>query len=204
MIRHGSRPHIEAALTLDVGRMQALDVLRDGARGTWQWSRDGKAFATIGYSVSLHGDHGTLTLVYSHTDRRGKREDVTSEVSLSSVALHFGGRRWYAHCPFMGMRARKLYKFAYVDQFCHRNAIRPRPTYASQRDSGCDRIIRQRWALRRKLGDKFSDLYGEPMKPKWMRKRTFDRYAKRDAELANLEDAYLARLLARVERAARG
>lgn len=204
MMGSGSRPHIEAALTLDIGRMQALEALRDGARGTWQWSRDGEAFAAIGYSVKLHGDHGTLTLAYSHTNRRGERESVVSSVRLSSIALHFGGRRWYGHCPHTGLRARKLYKFSGIDQFCHRSAIRPRPTYASQRDSGSDRIMRQRWALRRRLRDDWSDLFDEPMKPKGMRWRTFERYATRDAELATRGDVYLARLLACLQRAARG
>jgi hypothetical protein len=64
--------------------------------------------------------------------------------------------------------------------------------------SGLDRVNAQRWALRRKLGDTFSDLFGEPMKPKWMRWRTFERYSARDAELAGREDDYLSPFLARM------
>jgi hypothetical protein len=60
----------------------------------------------------------------------------------------------------------------------------------------------QRWALRRRLGDDFSDLFGEPCKPKWMRRRTFRQYVARDADLADREDRYtsghLLRLLARI------
>jgi len=57
----------------------------------------------------------------------------------------------------------------------------------------------RRWALRRKLGDNFSDLFGEPFKPKWMRWRTFNRYAARDAELANREwGYYMGHLLGRL------
>lgn len=61
--------------------------------------------------------------------------------------------------------------------------------------SGADRIMDQRWALRRKLGYDYSDLFDQPFKPKWMRQRTFDRHAARDAELAVREFRYLARLL---------
>jgi len=91
----------------------------------------------------------------------------------------------------------KLYKFGSVEKFCARTAIRPLPTYASQRTSGASRIIEQRWAIRRKLGDTYSDLFGEPFKPKRMHRRTFERYAQRDAKLAEAENAYLCRFLSR-------
>jgi len=58
--------------------------------------------------------------------------------------------------------------------------------------------MRQRWAIRRKLRDDFSDLFGEPFKPKGMHRRTFERYAARDAELAAREWRYFARLLDRL------
>lgn len=79
----------------------------------------------------------------------------------------------------------------------HTGARKPKPTYASQRESGGDRIIAQRWALRRKIGDDFSDLFGEPFKPKWMRWRTFQRYLDRDSELEARESRYLFGLLGR-------
>ncbi|HJP99111.1 MAG TPA: hypothetical protein VJ862_11160, partial [Rhodanobacteraceae bacterium] len=106
--------------------------------------------------------------------------------------------RWFARCPYAHQRAWKLYKWNGIEWFCHRDAIRPRPTYRTQRLGGCDRIMGQRWAIRRKLRDDFSDLFGEPFKPKWMRWRTFDRYAARDAELANREWGHFARLLGRM------
>ncbi|WP_143526000.1 hypothetical protein [Rhodanobacter sp. C05] len=58
----------------------------------------------------------------------------------------------------------------------------------------------QRWAIRRKMGDTLSDLFGEPYKPKGMRWRTFERYAERDAELAEREIGYLLRLVGLFER----
>lgn len=103
----------------------------------------------------------------------------------------------YMHCPVTGKRAKKLYKWAALDRFCHREAIRPRPTYASQRDGGHARIIRQRWALRQKMGDEFSDLFGEPCKPRWMRRHTYDKHVARDAELSARDDSYLGKLIMR-------
>jgi hypothetical protein len=144
----------------------------------------------------LSADSGELRLSYTWKPD-GKPQDVTCTIRLSSLPLQYGGRRWYMHCPYTQRRVLKLYKFAAIEQFCSRTAIRPRPTYASQRTSGSDRIVAQRWAIRRKIGDTFSDLFGEPYKPKWMRWRTFERYAARDAELAERESGYLLRLIGR-------
>ncbi len=61
--------------------------------------------------------------------------------------------------------------------------------------AGHSRIIRQRWALRQKMGDEFSDLFGEPFRPKRMRKATYDRHRARDAELEGRDDSYFVRLM---------
>jgi hypothetical protein len=193
----GWRPHIESALRLDIGRLIECGALNDGARGGWTW-RDGygEEIGNVGYATARNAEGGTLTLLYSQSDgETGERKDTECRIRLSSVPLNYGGRRWYMHCPYTGRRALKLYKFSGIEQFCHRTAIRPPPTYASQRLSGSDRVMAQRWALRRKLGDTFSDLFGEPMKPKRMRWATFERYAERDAELAARENVYFARLI---------
>ena len=198
----GWRPHLESALCLNVPHMLARGSLRPGCStsGSWAWTRDGEQIASIGYSGTLGDDSGELALIYSIPDPDSdKRKNVTCRIRLSSLPLHYGGRRWYAHCPYTHRRALKLYKYGGIEQFCHRTAIRPLPTYASQRESGSNRIFAQRWAIRRKLGDDFSDLFGEPMKPKWMRWRTFERYAARDAVLAGREYPHMLRLLGRID-----
>lgn len=198
----GWRPHIESALAIDIWRMDKLGALDNGARGSWCWSRGDERVAEVGYVTWRGHDSGTLTLSYTQTNRGGDRASIVCELRLSSIPLHLGGRRWYGHCPYTGRRARKLYKFRGVDQFCHRTAIRPAPTYLIQRLSGVDRIQAQRWALRRKLGDNVSGLLDGPLRPKWMRWRTFQTYAERDEELAVREDrtmsGHLARMIARL------
>lgn len=196
----GWRPHIEAALELDIGRLTGFGALRDGARGTLTWRRnDEDEGNSVGYATAIEGDGGTLTLDYTEHNRdTGERKAIECRIRLSSLLLNYGGSRWYMHCPYTGRRALKLYKFASIEQFCHRTAVRPLPTYAIQRVSGSDRIMAQRWAIRRKLGDTVSDLCGEPFKPKWMRWATFERYAERDAQLAALDDAYFCRIIGRM------
>jgi len=48
------------------------------------------------------------------------------------------------------------------------------------------------------MGDEYSDLFDEPRKPKWMRWRTFERHAARDAELADRDLENMAWLLSRL------
>jgi hypothetical protein len=195
----GWRPHLESALCLDLRRMFKLGALRVGCTtsGAWQWTRNGEETGSIGYRATLGDASGTLTLEYLQ-GARDARKAVTCRIDLESLPCHYGGRRWFARCPYTRRRAWKLYKWNRIEWFCHRDAIRPKPTYASQRDGGCDRIMRQRWAIRRKLHDDFSDLFGEPFKPKGMHWRTFERYAARDAELAAREWRHFARLLGRL------
>ncbi|MBS0213186.1 MAG: hypothetical protein JSR26_08430 [Proteobacteria bacterium] len=195
----GWHPHIESALRLDLRQLFRKGALRPGCTtaGGWHWTQDGEELASIGYRATLADDSGTLTLDYSQTTD-GKRQPVTCCIDLVSQPCPYGGRRWYFLCPYTHRRALKLYKWNGIEQFCHREAIKPKPTYASQRTGGGNRINEQRWALRRKLGDRWSDLFGEPCKPKGMRWRTFERYAARDAELAARDGVYLGRLLARM------
>jgi hypothetical protein len=196
MSNYGWRPHIESALRLRLADLFKYRAVRAGCTtwGSWQWTRDGKPYASMGYRATLGATDGELRLRYRCGD---EARDVECVVRLSSVPLNYGGRRWYMHCPLTGRRALILYKWSGIDRFCAREAIRPRPTYVSQRRGGCDRIIEQRWAIRRRLGDTYSDLFGEPIKPKGMRWRTFERHSARDAQLAAAEFGYFARLLGR-------
>lgn len=167
-------------------------------QSTLTWSRDGADIASIDVRVELAAESGTATLSYSTTSRDGIHRAVQCILALESIPLPWGtGRRWFMCCPYTNRRARILRKFAGIDSFCHASAIRPAPTYRSQRDSGSDRVMRQRWAIRRNLGDTITDLTDEPCKPRWTRWRTFERFAARDARLAALEDGYLCRMMAR-------
>jgi len=178
----GWHPHIESALVLSLPKMQAQGVIApDSERaGTYAW-RDsyGDELYRVQYHSRVHDAWGSLDL----TDDAG-----TYKIMLGSTPLHFGGRRWWMHCPFTSKRALKLYHYECLGKFCHRTAIRPLPTYASQRVSGLDRIMERRWAIRRRLKDE-GDLFTPLQKPKWMRWHTFEHYQTKDEYLGALEDA---------------
>lgn len=196
---HGWRPHIEAALCLNLRRMLDSRALcaNTTTSGIWHWvNDDGVELGAIRYMSELGATEGILNLSYA-IGNGDERRDVTCQIKMDTVPIHYGGERWYFRCPYTHRRALKLYKWPTIDLFCHRDSIRPRPTYASQRVGGCDRIMAQRWAIRRKLGDHFSDLLGEPFKPKGMHWRTFERHCRRDNNLAKREFAYLAQFFAR-------
>ena len=194
MANGGWRPHIESALCLDLLRvMRQVQARPDRLfAGTLHWARSDnrEEVARIGFRADLGEVAGTLALSYRVN---GQKEE--SIIRLSTVANHYGGRNWFMHCPVTGRRARKLYKWSGLPYFRHREAVQPRPTYASQRVGRHDRILSQRWALRRRMGDDLSDPLSEPFKPKWMRWRTFERCAARDAELEAREGPAWARLL---------
>ncbi|TAM94156.1 MAG: hypothetical protein EPN40_12175 [Rhodanobacteraceae bacterium] len=202
MSRGGWRPHIERALRLDVRRLFASGTLHAGCRvaGTLTWPGRGNAKQTpaVDFRADLDEQSGTLVLRYAVGDGDALHA-VVCTLRLSSIALHYGGRRWYAHCPLTGRRATTLHKWPGIDLFCHRDAVRPRPTYASQRDSGSYRTTRQRVAIRHRLGAD-GCATDELAKPKRMRWQTFERYATRDAELAERMDACLLGALARMLR----
>lgn len=195
----GWHPHIESALCLTLSRLFEDGSVSAGCTraGVLRWTniRTREEVASVGYHAALGEDSGTLTLNYTHTNRDGEREQVKCVIRLWTRPMRFGGKRWFMSCPYTAKPALKLYKFSGISKFCHRTAIRPLPTYASQRASGQNRIIEKRWGLRRRLGDDFSDLFGEPIKPKWMRWRTFERYRALDTMLAEREMPYFARFL---------
>lgn len=197
MANGGWRPHIESALCLDLPRLLKQRQLVPGqeSAGSLHWtnSRTREEVASVGFRADLDEIDGRLVLFY-----RAHGKDEECVIRLSTVGNHYGGRNWFMHCPVTGRRARKLYKWSGLPYFRHREAVRPRPTYASQRVGGHDRILSQRWTLRRRMGDDQSDLFGAPFKPKWMRWQTYERYATRDAELEERESPAWGRLLGRL------
>ncbi|GAB1407231.1 hypothetical protein MASR1M8_11500 [Thermomonas brevis] len=195
---HGWRPEIESALCLRLPRLLKQRNVLPGCQtaGVLHWrDSSGREYGSVGYRADLGDEAGTLVLDY-----KAGEQVMQDTIALTSIPVSFGGRNWFMHCPYSGRRARCLYKWPRLPGFRHREAVHPKPTYASQRDSGMVRVTRQRWALREKMGDRISDLFGEPHKPKWMRWATYDHFAARDAELEAVEAAHMGALLARLAR----
>lgn len=73
--------------------------------GTLQWHAGDQAIAKISYESDLClTANANLRLRYV---RDGKGHDY--QIWLSTTLPHFGGRRWWMHCPVSGCRVAKLY-----------------------------------------------------------------------------------------------
>jgi hypothetical protein len=190
----GWRPHLESALSLGIPALGKHGLLKAGSwSGTWTWSRDGEQTASIGYRTQIDDLHGTMWLVYSAPDREtGEKKQFDYPITLESTKPHFGGFRWWFRCPYTHRRVAKLYKFNGIEKFCARTAIRPKPTYASQRVSGHDRVLARQWAIRRKLNDP-GCLLDPLMKPKWMRWKTFQKWDELNSRLDLMDAGYIMR-----------
>ena len=161
------RPIVEEGLALPIHRMarQLPDGTGSCISGTWQWSIDGEPFATIGYRLHRQSEYrARLDLKF-----RCSGEAVEQVVWLHRVPCRFGGGRWFAECPHNGRRVARLHLHNGGRRFLSRMAYRL--GYRSQCEGPIGRAAQQR----HKLGHRYGIDPEVPMKPKWMRWRTFER-----------------------------
>lgn len=109
---------------------------------------------------------------------------IEQSIRLEPVPQHFGGQRWFFVCPVTGNRARKLYRYPGLRQFCSRKGLPESVTYSCQRDSAAKRTMRQIWELRGRLGDK-GPLLGSLANPDGMSEAEFLRHVRRYLQLAS-------------------
>lgn len=210
MSHGGWRPHIESALKLSLPELMRKGSIVKGEHCVrrWAWSRDGEPLANLSFVayVPAEGDDepvGFFRLIYTAGNREGERQSYDYRITLTASSMRFGGRRWWFRCPYTDRRCLTLFKFAGIDKFCSRTAVRPIPTYACQRGSKLEAIQIRRRKLRTRLGCGYG--HDDPLdRPQWMRHRTFERIFDMDAELAEAEDVaflgHLGNLVARLER----
>src|SRR5437763_480359 len=163
----GTKNTVEASLPLDINRLNRAGCLRPGFRGAWEWTRDGKHFASI--QVCWRGDH--LVLLYSHRAPAGAWQNLEQPTAVAWTPCRLGGRRPYFICPGpdCGRRVSMLYSAgaSFLCRHCHQLV------YRSQRQDELGRIIRRADKLRVRLGGEPGWRIPDP--PKGMRKGIYDR-----------------------------
>jgi hypothetical protein len=140
MSRTGWRPHIEDALTLDLGVLLRSAAIRPGeyTSGTLTFSRTfsrqswAVCEAVYVASLSEHGGRVTLSHPYEY------------DLALDTMRMPYGGLSWYWRCPITGKRARKLFLFDGMEKFCCLDAISRPPTYELQRGSKLSRAVERK------------------------------------------------------------
>ena len=202
--RYGGGPVVENAFVLSIDKLRRDDLIVPGiyrrASLTWSWSGSGERIADIGVTIDTHETGGSLRLQFRSRDTMtGERTETDQPIELVTIPQPFGGRRWFAVCPFTGARCSKLIMPNGATRFAARGAWR-RLGYRVQREAPYDRALRRAFKIRRRLGDDGG--IGDPvLKPKWMRWHTYDRQiAKLNRVEARVEGqlaAFLDRLRSR-------
>lgn len=200
--RHGGGPTVESSLTLDIDKLRRDDLIAPGLYRrltlTWSWSGSGERIADIVAVVDTHETGGSLRLQFvSRNPATGGRSETDQPIRLTTIEQPFGGRRWFALCPFTGARCSKLIMPPGATKFAARGAWR-RLAYKVQREAPYDQALRRAFKLRARLGDHRGGI-GDPIrKPRWMRRRTYERQI---AEIERAEaqvESYLAAFLDRL------
>ena len=169
-MQDAARRTAEECWTLNVNQLHRDGCLEPGSVGITEWQRRGEPIARISRRM---GD-SQLTLSYRLPEPGA--EDVEEFVPIIRVPCRYGGSRPYFVCPgivngvYCGRRVACLYLADRYFVCRHCNAL----IYASQLENASARAIRKANKLRGRLGDTFGWPL-EPLRPKGMWRRTFQR-----------------------------
>src|SRR5438477_1669417 len=115
---------VEASLQLDINRLNQAGCLRPGFRGAWEWTRNGKPFASI--QVCWRAGH--LVLFYAYRENAGDWRTLEQPTPVAWTPCRFGGRRPYFLCPGAdcGRRVSTLYSVGagFLCRLCHQLVFR--------------------------------------------------------------------------------
>lgn len=184
--RHG-KPRVLAdkCYTLSVADLRRVGIfkLTSAIDGKMKW-------APLDLHMVIPADRSQIRL---RIEREGERRELA--IQLSQTAPHFGGVRYWLHCPLCGRRVVKLffYPHLYAGER-HLNAFWCRHclglSYTSRNCNHDWLSLGQRRAMQIKGKLKDPNEYWEmpPSKPKWMRRATYERHMQKfeaAIELAN-------------------
>jgi len=171
-------------LSLSVASLKRFGLLRNGANGSVNWSRNGQQTSSIG--VSCSGD--AVTLNYTNRYYGGDPETIRDHIWLDFTTPNYGGERAWFLCPSCGKRKAVLRSGKYF-----RCGKCYQMTYASQYEDRASRLLDKAQAIKVKLGGNASCYEPFPPKPKGMHWRTY--YAQR----AQYDDVYYRANLAIIQ-----
>lgn len=197
--RQNGRPVADESRRIDLAWMIRAGKAVPGAyrSGTLSWSRGDQPAGRIGYTCDMRGpESGELVLQYTITDHwGGDARDFKHRIRLSCTQPHFGGKRWWMHCPVNGQRVGKLYMPPGAEAFASRTAWRL--GYTSQRVTERDAVFERLFRIQRRLG--CTEGWEMPIRrPKGMHHRTFAKlerqYWQIDEQCGRVMAGTLARL----------
>lgn len=182
--RQCGNPIAEESKRIDFAWMLREGLAQPGhsRTGTLRWTCNGEPSGNISYTCDMRDPvSGSLELRF--TVKRystGNSRNHVQHVPLSHSQPHFGGRRWWMHCPITGVRVAKLYVPAGGDIFASRKAWRI--GYRSQRVTERDALFERLYRVQRKLGCSEGWEAGI-RRPKGMWRKTYEQLEKEYWEL---------------------
>jgi hypothetical protein len=198
---------VEGTRFIDVMKLARAGVLSVAEAGGRQWSYGHGTTAAI----QIKGGKHEIILDYRVRDRSEGWQSVQQRAPIIWTPCRLGGERpWFVcnvstngvHCSRL---VAKLYGAGrlFACRHCYRLG------YAVQRRGPVDRAHHHLARLHRKLGSDYDGPFGPPpIKPKWMRRRTYDSVLQQiEAGVERLDIAFTAgaqRLLARLGRTEHG
>ena len=193
------RPTADQSRRIDLAWMirKRMAVPGEYRFGTLSWSRGDNPAGTIGFTCDMRDpDNAALMLQYTTTDNASRKtRDFKHRIALSTTQPHYGGRRWWMHCPVNGRRVGKLYMPPGAQTFASRTAWRL--GYQSQRASPRDAAFERLFRLQKKLG--CPEGWEMPIRrPKGMHRRTYERLETEYWNLDALCAAEMMRLIGRL------
>ena len=174
---YAGKSSTEDSQPLDIRRLQRAGVLTPGRTTNWQWTVNGRVYA----SITIRAEVGNISLAYSYTAHGGPAESIHQTVWRETTACTLGGRRRWFACPACGRRVAVLYGAGRLFACRHCKGL----AYASQSQSSCDRALDRADQLRRRLGWQAGVAHGHGPKPVGMHQTTCDRLRRRHDDLVN-------------------
>ncbi len=152
-----------------------------------QWGSAQEPVLSVSAVVEINGHAGLLTLRFTV-----QGQEVKQDFAIAGTRMRVGGVRWHFKCPDTAKLVRELYFVESERAFRSRHALKL--TYESQRRAAADRYLVRARKLMRRIGA--TDFILMPPRPKYMRRRTYDRIC------AEIEEAGLRMRLAALGRSA--
>jgi hypothetical protein len=192
--RRGWHPVIEHQLRLDVRLFRRNGWLAAGRAGTLRWSQYGEQTAAARFTTR----DDAVVLDYTTKDENGQAVPVQIAVPIQRLPCRYGGHRHYWKCPRC-VRWCEVLALGWGGRgWACRHCLRLR--YACQGLAPAHRVQQRANKIFAKL-DGDSDY---PLKPRWMRWRTFHRLVAQAQELdATADLLFLGRCLTALRGAAR-
>lgn len=136
--------------------------------GTWQWSRNGEVCSWIRYELNTCGESSWMRVHYTN---KGTGKDYDYKIYLTTTRPHYGGIRWWFHCPAQGCGRRVAVLYLAHIFACRRCCDF---TYVSQNEAPHFRLLSKAQKIHQELGG--DGVVDEPLtKPKGMHWKTYRR-----------------------------